>query len=78
MTTIESSVKRLARSERGQKTCKLLLDFIKSPTVRGLDGENCEAVAALVSQFMLGDGATSCEVIEGLNAVIERNQWVLA
>ena len=49
--TIKQACMQLERSERGQKTCKLLLDFLKSSTVQGLDGNNEQAVAALVTQL---------------------------
>jgi hypothetical protein len=75
MTTPEAT-KQLERSERGQLTCKLLLDFLNSPTVKYLDGRNFEALTTLVTRYALGSGADSCEVIEQLEAVIERNQWV--
>ncbi|HEX3720337.1 MAG TPA: hypothetical protein VH595_20490 [Verrucomicrobiae bacterium] len=74
--TIQEAIKQLERSERGQMTCKLLLDFLKSPTVQGLDGRNSAAVHELVQRHMLGGGKEACEVIDGLYDVVERNQWV--
>jgi len=74
--TITAAAKQLERSERGQMTCKLLLDLLKSDTVKFLDGGNSAAVAALVTAYMLGDGQDACSVIGALNQVIDRNRWV--
>lgn len=75
--TIQQAAKQLERSERGQMTCKLLRDFLKSSHVQGLDGSNCQAVTALVSHYLLGGGSDACAVQDALNGIIERNQWVL-
>ncbi len=78
MSTIEESVKQLERSERGQKTCKLLLDFLKSHAVHGLDQDNCEAVVTLASYYLLGTGSQACAVKDAMEGIINRNKWVLA
>lgn len=70
------AIKQLERSERGQQTCKLLLDFLNSPAVKFLDGRNQTAVAMLVNNFMLGSSADACAVVEALEGVVNRNQWV--
>lgn len=76
----ESSVlratKQLERSERGIVTCKLLLDFLKSSTVQGLDANNQTAVATLVLRHMFGDSTDALEVLRALQAVTHRNEWV--
>lgn len=77
MKTIQQSVEQLERSERGQKTVKLLRDFLKSGPVKGLDDPNCEAVTLLVTHYMLGSGTDSCNVIDAMDALIERHGWVL-
>ena len=56
---------------------KLLLDFLESSTVKFLDGSNFQAVATLTTHFALGSGKDSCDVIEALQGVVERNQWVI-
>ena len=78
MKTIEQAAKQLERSERGQMASKLLLDFLKSHAVQGLDGSNCEAVVTLSAHFLLGGGGDACAVKDALTGIIERNQWVLA
>lgn len=75
-TAIKTAIQRLEGSERGQLTCKQLLDFLKSPTVQGLDGCNSHAVALLVSLFMLNGGNVACEVVDSLKQTVERNSWV--
>lgn len=71
MTTAQAA-KQLQRSERGQHAAKLLLDFLDSPSVKFLDGRNFEAIATLVTNYSLGSGADSCEVIESLQGVVDR------
>ena len=71
------AIKQLERSERGQKAAKLLLDFLDSSTVKFLDGSNFQAITTLTAHYALGSGADSCEVIESLQGVVERNKWVL-
>lgn len=73
----QQAIAQLERSERGQKTAKLLLDFLDSSAVKYLDGRNFEALVTLVARYSLGTGADSCEVMDGLRAVVDRNQWVL-
>jgi len=73
---IEQATKQLERSERGQMTAKLLLDFLNSDTVKYLDGQNFEAVATLTTSFALGTSAESCAVIAALEGVVQRNRWV--
>lgn len=75
---IERAARQLERSERGQLTCKLLRDFLKTHAVKGLDGENSMAVALLVQAYMTGTGGHACAVINQLGEVIERNKWVLS
>ena len=77
MKTIEQAAKQLERSERGQKTSKLLRDFLKSPAVQGLDCENCNAVVTLAAHYLLGGGADACAVQDALNGIVDRHQWVL-
>ncbi len=77
MKTIEQAIKQLERSERGQKTVKLLRDFLKSAPVQGLDGSNSEAVVTLTAHYLLGSGTDACNVNDAMNELIERNQWVL-
>lgn len=74
--TTSDAINQLECSERGQKTCKLLLDFLKSPVVNGLDGSNSMAVVTLVGYYMVGSGSDACAAKDGLNAVVNRNQWV--
>ena len=76
MQTIEQAAKQLERSERGQMACKLLLDFLKSNPVQGLDGGNSEAVITLAGHYLLGGGVQALAVTDALNGVIDRNQWV--
>lgn len=77
MQTIEQAAKQLERSERGQMTSKLLLNFLKSAPVQGLDGPNCEAVVTLAAHYLPGSDKDACAVQDALNGIIERNQWVL-
>lgn len=76
MKTIEEAIQQLERSERGQMTCKLLKDFLASGPVKFLGGSNSEAVTVLITFFMMGNGAAASKVMEKLEGVIERNQWV--
>jgi len=76
MNTLQAA-KQLERSERGQKAAKLLLDFLDSSTVKFLDGSNFHAITTLVASYALGSGADACAVIESLQAIVERNKWVL-
>jgi hypothetical protein len=75
MTMVNKFVSQLEQNERGQMTCKLLLDFLKSPTVRGLDGPNSHAVAGLIVAFMNGSGEQSCAVQDALYSAVERHPW---
>lgn len=77
MQTIQQAIKQLERSERGQKAAKLLLDLLDSSTVKYLDGSNFQALTTLTAHYALGSGADSCEVIEGLQGIVDRNKWVL-
>ena len=71
---IHKATHQLERSERGQMTCKMLLDFLNS--VKDLDGSNCDAVGTLVVAFLCGTGQSACDVVEALRKVVERNRWV--
>jgi hypothetical protein len=75
--TIQQAIKQLERSERGQMTSKLLLDFLKSHHVSGLDGSSSEAVVTLVAYCLLGCGSDACAIKDGLQEVVQHNQWVL-
>ena len=68
MNSTKACVEQLERSERGRMTIKLLRDFLKSPTVQGLDGCNSEAVTTLVARHMLGSSTDVCEVMDALSA----------
>lgn len=74
--TVEKAAKQLERSERGQATCKLLYDFLRSNTVKFLDERNFEALTTLVAAYALGSSNDACNVTDALRGVIERNQWV--
>lgn len=78
MQTIQQSIKQLERSERGQMAAKLLLDLLKADSINGLDGSNSQAVVTLAAHYLCGGGADACAVKEELQALVERNQWVLA
>lgn len=70
---IEFAARHLECTERGQMTCKQLLDFLKSSDVQGLDQRNSEAVTTLVTCYMMG---RPCHVLEALSGVVRRNMWV--
>lgn len=70
------AAKQLERSERGQKAAEMLLDFLDSSTVKFMDGSNFQAITTLVASYSLGSGADSCQVIESLQGIVKRNQWV--
>jgi hypothetical protein len=74
MTTIPQAIAQLERTERGQQTVKLLRDFLKSPTVAGLDECNSEAVVTLVEHYLLADSKYARNVIDEMNELIQRNQ----
>lgn len=75
-TKIGQAAAQLEQSERGQITCKLLADFLKSKPVHGLDQFNNKAVTTLVMHYLLGSGADACAVKDALNGVLERHPWV--
>lgn len=77
MKTIEQAARQLEQSERGQKTVKLLRDFLKSQPVQGLDDPNSEAVMTLAGYYLLGSSTDACRVTDAMNEVVNRNQWVL-
>lgn len=73
---ITQAIKQLERSERGQLTCKLLLDFLQSDTIQGLDSANYMAVAEIMWSFMFRDRDESNAVLRSLQGVVDRNRWV--
>lgn len=75
-TQIEQAIKQLERSERGQIVCKLLLDFLESRPISGLDCWNEQAVTILVGCFMLGGRADASAVLDALDGVVKRNPGV--
>lgn len=62
------AVAQLRRSERGVQAAKMLHEFLRSPTVSGLDSKNCLAIASIAAMFMLGSGSDSCAVRDALSA----------
>jgi hypothetical protein len=65
----EAAIRQLKKSERGQATCKLLFAFLNSETVKGLDGFNQDAVHALVTAYMRGNGSDAYQVMTALRDV---------
>lgn len=71
--TTQEAVSQLQRSERGRFAAKLLFAFLDSNTVKFLDGPNFFAIATLVNRYALGSGAESCEVMDSLKEMVQRN-----
>ena len=76
--SVQEAAKQLERSERGQAACKLLADFLNSNTVKFLDQRNQAAISTLVVSYALGSCNDAFNVMDALNGVIGRNQWVNA
>jgi len=66
---VRAAIRQLNKSDRGRETCKLLFAFLKSETVKGLDGFNQDAVHALVTAYMGGNGTDADHVMTSLRAV---------